>query len=120
MQPEAPKLLEDVRDAAAFIRAVTTGKTLDDYLADRLLRQGVERNFELIGEALNRLGKRDSATLRRIPDHAQIIAFRNVLIHGYDAIDDHRVWDALEGSVPNLLRTVEVLLREAEGCSDSA
>jgi uncharacterized protein with HEPN domain len=55
MQPKTPKHLEDIHDAAAFILEVTAGKTLEAYRADRLLRQAVERNFEIIGEAVNRL-----------------------------------------------------------------
>ena len=43
MQPKTPKLLEDVRDAAAFIREVTAGKTLEHYRRERLLRQAIER-----------------------------------------------------------------------------
>lgn len=39
MQPRSPKLLEDIRDAAAFIRDVAQGKNLVDYNADRVLRQ---------------------------------------------------------------------------------
>ena len=113
MQPEAPKLLEDIRAAAAYILDKTGGKTLDQYLADDLLRPAVERHFEIIGEALNRLGKHDPASLEQIPDHVQIIAFRNILIHGYHAIDDRRVWDAIENSVPKLLQQVEELLSEA-------
>ena len=87
MQPKTPKLLDDVRDAAAFIRQVTDGKTLGVYGADRLLRQAVERNFEIIGEAISRLARVDPDIAARIGDHPQIIAFRNVLIHGYDLID---------------------------------
>jgi uncharacterized protein with HEPN domain len=47
MHPQSPKLLEDIRDAAAFIGEVTKGKSLTDYSADRLLRQAIERNFEI-------------------------------------------------------------------------
>ena len=114
MRPEAPKLLEDVRCAAAYILEKTNGKSLDDYLADDLLRPAVERNFEIIGEALNRLGRGDPQTLEQIPDHARIIAFRNILIHGYDAIDDRRVWDAIVNALPQLLRKVQGLLAGAE------
>ncbi len=113
MQPEAPKLLEDIRAAAAYILDKTGGKTLDQYLADDLLRPAVERHFEIIGEALNRLGKHDPASLEQIPDHVQIIAFRNILIHGYDAIDDRRVWDAVRSSLPALHRQVENMLKDA-------
>ena len=51
MSPKTPKLLEDIRDAAAFIRETVRGRGLDDYQRDRLLRQAIERNFEIIGEA---------------------------------------------------------------------
>ena len=62
MHPRSPKLLEDVRDAAAFIREVTTGVSLAQYSANRLLRQAVERNFEIIGEAVRRLASQDPDT----------------------------------------------------------
>jgi uncharacterized protein with HEPN domain len=110
MQPDSPKLLEDVRVAAEFILRVTRGKTLADYRANELLRPAVERHFEIIGEALNRLSKRDPQAAAQIPDHPQIIAFRNVLIHGYDVIDDRRVWDAIEHSLPSLHRQVRTML----------
>ena len=94
MQPESPKLLEDIRVAAEYVLNKTQGSSLDAYLADDVLRPAVERHFEIIGEALNRLARRDPSTVARITDHAQIIAFRNVLIHGYDAIDHRRVWES--------------------------
>jgi hypothetical protein len=59
MQPKTPKLLEDVRDAAAFIRDSVRGKTLDDYHGERLLRHAIERNFEIIGEAFKRIAQHD-------------------------------------------------------------
>jgi uncharacterized protein with HEPN domain len=52
---KSAKLLEDIRDAAAFIRHTTEGTTFEDYCANRLLRQAVERHCEIIGEAINRL-----------------------------------------------------------------
>ena len=113
MQPETPKLLEDIRCSAEYILDQSSDKSLDDYLDHDLLRPAMERHFEIIGEALNRLSKRDPQTLDQIPDHAQIIAFRNVLIHGYDAIDDRRVWDAIQNALPQLLRKVKDLLADA-------
>ena len=112
MQPQSPKLLEDIRDAAAFIREVAQGKSLADYDADRLLRQAIERNFEIIGEAIKRLAQRDAETAGRIGDYRQIIAFRNVLIHGYDLVDHALVWSAIENQIPALLRDVEALLNQ--------
>ena len=112
MRPESPKLLEDIRATAAFVVDKTRGKSLDDYLADDLLRPAVERQFEIIGEALVRLRRIDPEVLERIQDHAQIIAFRNVLVHGYDAIDHRRVWDAIQNSLPQLHATVVSLLSQ--------
>ncbi|MGH8597241.1 MAG: HepT-like ribonuclease domain-containing protein [Gammaproteobacteria bacterium] len=87
MQPKTPKLLEDIRDAAEFIHDAVRQKTLADYTVDRILRQAIERNFEIIGEAIKRLAEHDPKTVAHIGDYPQIIAFRNVLIHGYDLVD---------------------------------
>lgn len=92
MRSKTPKLLEDIRDAAAYIGEIVQGRTLDDYQHDRMLRQAVERNFEIIGEAVSRLTRVDPDTAARIGSHRQIVDFRNVLIHGHDLIDHtHRV-----------------------------
>ncbi len=110
MQPKTPKLLEDIRDAADFILQETRGKSLPDYASNRLLRQAIERNFEIIGEAMNRLSQSDSATASRISQTRRIIDFRNLLIHGYDLIDHRIVWSTIEEEVPVLLGEVAALL----------
>ena len=112
MRPEVPKWLEDIRDCAEYIISVTRHKELDAYAADRTLRQAIERNFEIIGEALNRISRADPATAERLGDYRQIIAFRNILVHGYDHIDVEIVWRVIRDRLPNLLRAVEELLRE--------
>jgi len=110
MHSRSPKLLEDIREAAAFVREVAKGKSLADYGADRLLRQAIERSFEIIGEAIKRLAKHDAETTARIDNYRQIISFRNVLIHGYDLVDHALVWSTIEIETPSLLRDVEALL----------
>ncbi len=110
MHPRSPKLLEDIREAAAFIGEVAKGKSLADYGADRLLRQAIERNFEIIGEAIKRRAQHDAETAARIRDYRQIVAFRNVLIHGYDLVDHALVWSTIESQIPILLGDVEALL----------
>lgn len=110
MPPERTlKTLEDIRDAASFVLAVTE-KKLEDYSADRLLRQAIERNFEIIGEAVGRLARDDPDTASRLSEHRRIVAFRNVLIHGYDLVDDELVWDTVKTKLPVLLSEVEGLL----------
>jgi uncharacterized protein with HEPN domain len=115
MQPRTPKLLEDVRDAAAFMVEVVRGKSLADYRSNRLLRQAIERNFEIIGKAIKRVTQDDPESAGRIGDHRQIIAFRNVLIHGYDLVDDALVWNTIEQKLPTALCEVTELLASADG-----
>lgn len=114
MQLETRALLWNIQDSARAIVNFTSGKTRADYLTDRLLRSAVERQFEIIGEAMTRLAQRDSATAARISDFRRIIGFRNVLIHGYDAIDDETTWRIVVGKLPVLLLEVDTLLAAPE------
>lgn len=113
MRPDRARvILEDIRDASSFILQATAGKKQEDYDLDRLLRNAVERNFEIIGEAMRRLARESPEAIRQINEYERIIAFRNILIHGYDLIDDELVWDTIERKVPVLLREVENLLKD--------
>lgn len=114
MQTRSARILEDIRQAAAFILEITEAKSLDEYQADRLLRNAVERNFEIIGEALKRLEKIDPDTAARISNYPRIIAFRNVLIHGYDVVDTERVWQTIKNDLPVLEQEVKALQNEVD------
>lgn len=110
MQPRAATLLWDAREAAdAIIRFVGT-LTLDDYLADEILRAAVERKFAIIGEALGRLRTVDPETAARVPELASAVAFRNVLIHGYADVDDRLVWNIVQTRLPPLRAALHALL----------
>jgi len=81
--PHDPRAyLWDAREAADAILGFVAGVDLDTYAAKSLLHSAVERKFEVIGEALNQLSKTDPALAARVPGLAQIVAFRNLLIHG--------------------------------------
>lgn len=114
MRLEARKLLEDVRRAAEMIAGFVSAKELEDYTADPMLRSAVERQFEVIGEALNRLVRSEPAVAERITHTGRIISFRNILIHGYDLVDHEVVWEVIEGHLPVLREQVQALLAEAE------
>jgi uncharacterized protein with HEPN domain len=114
MRLESEKLLDDIRRAADLILSFVRGKDLADYSADSLLRSAVERQFEVIGEALNRLRKTDSAVADQITYISRVIAFRNILIHGYDLVDQEVVWDVIETHLPVLRQNVEALLAEGQ------
>jgi uncharacterized protein with HEPN domain len=88
MPHRALKTIEDIRDAAAFVGEVTASESLETCANNRLLRQAAERNFEIIGEAIRRLRDHAPEVVQQLSDHARIIGFRNILIHGYDLVDD--------------------------------
>jgi uncharacterized protein with HEPN domain len=62
---------------------ISPGKTFDDYLSDPLLRSGVERQPEIVGEAVSKLSRVDETTAASLTGRRRIIALRNILIHGY-------------------------------------
>ena|SRR5437763_1087895 len=110
MPHSPPVLLEDIRQAAQRIQDFTASRSLPDYQTDDLLRAAVERLFIVIGEALSRLEKVDSALVNQISDYRKIIGFRNVLVHGYEIIDDPIVWETIQQHLPILKKQVEKLL----------
>jgi uncharacterized protein with HEPN domain len=92
-----PKVfLWDAREAANAIAAMTAGRTFAEFSDDIILRSAVERQFEIVGEALAQLARLDAALAARVPDLREIVSFRNILIHGYAVIDRARVWQAVE------------------------
>jgi uncharacterized protein with HEPN domain len=114
MRLEAKKCLEDVRQAAELIRQFTVSKSFVDYEADPLLRSGVERQFQIVGEAVNRLSKIEPGVAAELPATPRIVAFRNILVHAYDVVDDHVVWDVIQNSLVPLHERVVSLLNDTE------
>ena len=109
MRLEAKKYLYDMQQAA-LLTQFTAGKGFADYVGDAMLRAAVEREFEIIGEALGQLAKLDEELAAGISEHRAIVAFRNILIHGYTEVDDRLVWDVVETKLPVLIREIDALL----------
>jgi uncharacterized protein with HEPN domain len=110
MRLESKKLLEDVRQATRLIRDFTAGVTFDQYAQSDLIRSGVERQFIIIGEALGRLTRDDATASAALGETKRIIAFRNILVHGYDVMDHRVVWDIIESHLPTLAERVATAL----------
>ena len=110
MRLEAKKYLFDMRQAAALLAQFTAGKAFADYAADAMLSAAVEREFEIIGEALGQLAKLDPELAAAISEYRAIVAFRNILIHGYAEVDDRLVWDVVETKLPTLILEIDELL----------
>lgn len=114
MRLEIRKYLHDMQRAVDALAGFTVGKSFEDYGRDPMLRAAVERQFEIIGEALAQLAKCDAAVAASISEHRRIIAFRNILIHGYAEVDDALVWDVVETRLPTLRDEVAALLDQPE------
>jgi len=112
MRLDTKKHLEDMRRAMELVARFTAGRKVDDYRDDPMLASAVERQFEIIGEALNRLLKLDPSLESRISDARRIVDFRNILIHAYDVVDEQVVWDIVERNLPVLMQEVASLLAE--------
>ena len=112
MEHDSRAYLWDARDAADAIIDFVAGIDLKAYADTPVIHSAVERKFEIIGEALNRLAKADPALARRIPELAGIVAFRNVLIHGYARVEHPRVWRIVQESLPALRAAAAKLLDE--------
>lgn len=91
MHADARKLLWDAQHTAERAERFTLGKSFADYQADEFLRSAVERQLEIIGEALNQLRRIDATTAAMIPEISRIVGFRNVLVHGYATVDNRIV-----------------------------
>ncbi len=110
MKDEIRAYLFTIQTAGVAIQQFIQGLDFESYERDELVRSGVERKFEIIGEALNRISKEDPVLLERIREYREIISFRNILIHGYDSIDDQIVWDVIEEDLDNPIEDIKALL----------
>jgi uncharacterized protein with HEPN domain len=70
----------------------------------------VERNIEIIGEAMNRVLKQDNTIV--ISNSRQIVDTRNRIIHGYDSVSDEMIWSIVISHLPLLQKEIEQLLSE--------
>lgn len=92
------------------IEGFAAGRTETELLENRGLQLIFEREFEILGEALNRLLRDDPALESAITDARRIVGLRNLLAHGYDAIDHRILWSAVTLHLPRLRKEVSRLL----------
>jgi uncharacterized protein with HEPN domain len=111
-QRDALAHLYDVARACELLERFTQGRTFDDYADDPLLRSAVERQFEIVGEALKRAVDLEPGLAKRITGTSRIVAFRNRLIHGYASVSDEVVWGIVERFLPPLQEEVSAVLAE--------
>ncbi|HEV2363535.1 MAG TPA: HepT-like ribonuclease domain-containing protein [Caulobacteraceae bacterium] len=114
MERDPRTFLWDALVSAEAIARYISGKSAQDYLADDMLRAAVERQFEIVGEALNRLAREAPELAARIPNISRAVAFRNLLIHGYGDIDDPTVFRIATEDPPALTTAVRQVFGDLE------
>jgi len=103
------KYLYDIKDSIDSIEEYLGDKRdLSQYQKNKLLRRGIERELEIIGEAINRILKINPDI--EIPEARRIVDLRNWVIHGYDKVDDVIIWGIISRDIPKLKKQVEKLL----------
>lgn len=118
--PRDPRAyLFDIAESCRLVLEFTKGRSLERYATDPMLRSAVERQLEIVGEALSQaLRHHPRALADRIPEAPRLIAFRNQLAHGYANVADDIVWAIVERDVPRLLEKVTGLLDELVASPD--
>ncbi len=111
MKREIKKYLFDIKTSIESINEYLGDKrNFYIYQENKLLRRGIEREIEIIGEAVNRILKLEPTI--KIESARQIVDTRNWVIHGYDKVDDVVIWGIVSKKLPKLLVEIENLLNE--------
>jgi len=114
MRRDPRAYLWDAQAGADSILEFTRGRSFENYLGDKMLHSAVERQFEIIGEALSQLTRIAPDIAARVPDLSQIVDFRNLLIHGYAAVDHRTVWRTVQEDLGKFRAAVGQLLSELD------
>jgi uncharacterized protein with HEPN domain len=85
-------------------------KIFDDYVSDIKTKRAIERDLEIIGEAVNRILKKDNKI--KIDNAEKIVGTRNRIIHGYDKVSDDLIWSIVINHLPKLKDEIIGLLNE--------
>jgi uncharacterized protein with HEPN domain len=112
MNEKVLKCLYDIKLAIDEVDSyfVHKQKTYKIYIEDIQLRRAIERNLEIIGEAVNRILKEDPSL--KIENSRKIIGLINQIIHGYDSISDENIWGIIINYLPKLKSEINDLISE--------
>lgn len=110
------KWLYDIKMAIDEINGYFEKEPKDflQYQKNLMLKRAIERNLEIIGEAMHRILQRDNKFSAKIPNARAIVGLRNQVIHAYDNISDENIWSILTNHLPKLQNEIEVIIKEGE------
>jgi uncharacterized protein with HEPN domain len=114
MNERVLKSLFDIKIAINEIESFLPSEklTYNDYKSNLLLKRAIERNLEIIGEAMNRIIKEDPDF--PIKEAYRIVGLRNQIIHAYDSISDENIWAIIINHLPSLKVEIDQLTQEFE------
>ncbi len=111
--PRQPDVfLETALLALRRVPKILGGRSLNDYLNDEFCQSAVERQLEIAGDDPGQLRKLDATLFAKIPDGDLVVAFRNVLAHGYATLDHRRVYDIASTRAGALLKALQASLAQ--------
>ena len=111
MKHDADKYLWDVLDSCEAIFGFIKDQNSKEYFSDRMLRDAVERELIIIGEALAQAEKSQPSLATQITDLRKIIGLRNILVHGYGEVKNELVWSIIKDNLPRLREEVKSILK---------
>lgn len=114
MERDPKALLWDALAAARLVGSFAANADFERFDRDDMLRSAVERQLEILGEALAQLAKIAPDLAARLPDARRAIDFRNLLIHGYAVVNRQRVWAVVQSDLPKMTAAIETQLNELE------
>ncbi len=100
--------LDDIVKSCDLIARYINGRSKEDLAKETELLDAVTRRLEIIGEAMNRLLKKDKTII--ITNSRKIVDTRNRIIHGYDSLSDDFIWSIIVNHLPPLKKEIESLL----------
>jgi uncharacterized protein with HEPN domain len=111
MTEEIQKYLHDIHTSVLAIHDYLNDcPDFQHFTGNRMLKMAIEREFSIIGEAVNRILKLDP--LIKISDHRKIISVRNYIIHGYDSVEYETLWSIINRHLPVLEKEINILLNK--------
>jgi uncharacterized protein with HEPN domain len=114
MNEKILKCLYDIRASIAEVDFYFENgeKKFEIYKGSLLIKRAIERNLEIIGEAMSRILKEEPNF--SITNAKRIIGLRNQIIHGYDSISDENIWAIIINHLPKLQTEVDELISKAK------
>lgn len=112
MLPTSKAHLWDAHQACLAALSFVEAIDVEEFQVNLLVQSAVERQLEILGEALNRLRRTDPQTAADVPDLDRIIGMRNIIAHEYGVVDHAIVWAVVDARLAPLADRLETLLEE--------